>query len=50
MADGIELAATLVAVVTTIAALVTLWMELLVVSGTFFMVTAIAIYIRETKG
>jgi len=48
--NGIELWATLAAVAMAITAFVTLSMELYVVSGTLFTLTAVAIYIKETRG
>lgn len=47
MVNVIPLVATATAVILFLAALVTLSMELYVVSGTFFMFTSFAIYIRE---
>jgi len=47
MSNLLKIAATVGAVLTTIAALVTLSMELFIASGTFFTFTAFAIYIRE---
>ncbi len=49
MADTVVLLATLVAIVLGIAGFVTLTMEMHVVSGTFFMFTAFAIYVRERR-
>lgn len=49
MANAVVLVATLVALVMAIAAFLTLAMELYVVSGTFFVFTSIAIYVRETN-
>lgn len=49
MANEIATGATVLAGVLAAAALVTLSMELYVVSGTFFVLTAFAIYIRETN-
>lgn len=50
MANAVVIGATVVAAVMAIAALLTLAMELHVVSGTFFVLTAVAIYVRETRG
>ena len=50
MANAVGRIATVLAVALSLAALVTLSMELYVVSGTFFVFTAFAIYIRETRG
>lgn len=45
----LPLAATVAAVILAIAALLTLSMERHVLSGTFFVLTAFAIYVRETR-
>lgn len=47
MVNARMVAATLAAIGLGIAALVTLWQELHVVSGTFFVLTSFAIYLRE---
>jgi hypothetical protein len=49
MANGIVIAATILAAVLALAAFLSLSMELYVVSGTLFVFTAFAIYIRETN-
>jgi len=49
MVNPIALGATVFAAVFALAAVVTLSMKLYVVSGTFFVFTAIAIYVRETS-
>ncbi len=49
MADLIPTAATVFAVVLAVLAFVTLFMQRPVVAGTFFVFTAFAIYIRETR-
>lgn len=49
MADLIPTAATLLAVVFAATAFVTLFMQRPVVAGTFFVFTAFAIYVRETR-
>lgn len=48
MRTVLPLAATVAAVILALAALLTLSMERYVVSGTFFVLTAFAIYVRET--
>lgn len=49
MANLANIAATVGAALLMLAALVTLSMEQYIASGTFFMFTAFAIYIRETN-
>ena len=49
MVDAIPTAATVMAVVLAVAAIVTLFMQRPVVAGTLFVLTAFAIYVRETK-
>lgn len=49
MPNGIVIAATILAAVLAVAALLSLSMELYVVSGTLFVFTAFAIYVRETN-
>lgn len=49
MATARKILATVSAVVLAIAAFVTLAMQRPVVSGTFFVLTAVAIYVRETS-
>ena len=49
MANGIVIAATILAAALALAAFLSLSMELYVVSGTLFVFTAFAIYIRETN-
>lgn len=49
MVNGIALVATLVAVTLAVTAFVTLSMENYVLSGTLFVLTSFAIYIRETN-
>jgi len=49
MSRPIVIGATVAAAVLAVAAVVTLLMEQLVLSGTFFMFTSFALYIRETK-
>lgn len=49
MVDPIPTAATVLAAVFAVAAFVTLFMQRPVVAGTFFVFTAFAIYIRETR-
>lgn len=49
MDDAIPVLATVGAVILTIAAVVALLMQRPVVAGTFFIFTAIAIYLRETN-
>jgi len=49
MENGIVLFATIAAAVLAVTAFITLAMELHVLSGTLFVLTAFAIYIRETK-
>ncbi len=50
MANTIVLGATVLAAVLGLAGFVTLAMQEFVLSGTLFVFTAFAIYIRETKG
>ena len=50
MANAIVLGATVFAAVLGLAAFVTLAMEQFVASGTLFVLTSFAIYIRETRG
>lgn len=49
MADPIPTAATVLAAVLAAAAFVTLSMQRQVLSGTLFVLTSFAIYIRETR-
>lgn len=50
MVNTIAAGATVAAVLFALIALVLLSMERLVASGTFFVLTAFALYVRETRG
>jgi hypothetical protein len=49
MQKAVVLVVTLLGAGTAVAAFLTLAMEMHVVSGTFFVLTAFAIYVRETR-
>lgn len=50
MANAIVLGATVLALLLGVSAFVTLAMQMPVASGTLFVLTAFAIYVREKKG
>jgi len=49
MSRAVVIGATVAAALLAVAAVVTLLMEQLIVSGTFFMFTSFALYIRESN-